>query len=177
MWLQCHWDRAALWQSSCKLWKGCPPVLPWQSSIFADSSARPALPQPQNWHKCQHCPYWCWSMFSALPLIDLVHWWCRPWQELNVPIQCPSGIMQRREPCKSLWQGLSFFLYFREITNKRSHWPGGQSAPRLYNSYNLCSCARPAHVGECWPGPEFKFTKLRFTTLLARDRHWRNPRK
>ena len=47
----------------------------------------------------------------------------------------------------------SFFLYFREIRKKRSHWPGGQSAPRLYNSYNLCPCARPAHVGECWPGP------------------------
>ena len=55
----------------------------------------------------------------------------------------------------------SFFLYFREIRKKRSHWPGGQSAPRLYNCYNLCPCARPAHVGdsECWPGPEFKFSK------------------
>ena len=53
----------------------------------------------------------------------------------------------------------SFFLYFRKIRNKRSHWPGGQLAPRLYNCYNLCPCARPAHVGECWPGPEFKFSK------------------
>ena len=53
----------------------------------------------------------------------------------------------------------SFFLYFREVRNKRSHWPGGQSAPRLYNRYNLCPCARPAHVGECGPGPEFKFSK------------------
>ena len=46
----------------------------------------------------------------------------------------------------------SFFLYFREIRNKQSHWPGGQSAPKLYNLYNLCPCARPAHVGKCWPG-------------------------
>ena len=53
----------------------------------------------------------------------------------------------------------SFFLYFREIRKKRSHRPGGQSAPRLYNRYNHCPCARPAHVGECGPGPEFKFSK------------------
>ena len=33
----------------------------------------------------------------------------------------------------------SFFLYFPwEIRKKRSHWPGGQSAPRLYYCYNLC---------------------------------------
>ena len=44
----------------------------------------------------------------------------------------------------------SFFLCFREIRKKLSHWPGGQLAPRLYNSsgYNLCPCAGPAHVGE-----------------------------
>ena len=59
---------------------------------------------------------------------------------------------------KSLTSPL-FFLYFREIRNKRSHWPGGQSAQKLYNCYNLCPCARHAHVGECWPGPEFKFSK------------------
>ena len=53
----------------------------------------------------------------------------------------------------------SLFLYFREIRKKRSHWPDGQSAPWLYNRYNLCLCARPAHVGECGPGPEFKFSK------------------
>ena len=43
----------------------------------------------------------------------------------------------------------SFFqvLYFQEIRNKRSHWPGCQSAPRLYNHSNLCPCARPAHLG------------------------------
>ena len=44
----------------------------------------------------------------------------------------------------------------------------------------------PAHVGECWPKPEFTLSKtlggsqmvvLRFTTLSARDRHWRNPRR
>ena len=48
-----------------------------------------------------------------------------------------------------------FFLIFREIRKKRSHWLGGQSAPRLYNRYNLCPCAKPAHVGawECRPGP------------------------
>ena len=53
----------------------------------------------------------------------------------------------------------SFFLYFREFRKTRSHGPGSQSAPRLYNRYNLCQCARPAHVGKCWPGPEFKFSK------------------
>ena len=54
-----------------------------------------------------------------------------------------------------------FFLYFREIRNKWSHWPCGQSAQRLYNSNlnNLCPCSRPAHVGKCWPWPEFKFSK------------------
>ena len=41
----------------------------------------------------------------------------------------------------------SFFLYFWEIRQKRIHWPGSQPALRLYNSYNLCPCARPAHVG------------------------------
>ena len=40
----------------------------------------------------------------------------------------------------------SFFLYFWEIRKKQSSWPGGQSAQRLYNCYNLCPCARPAHV-------------------------------
>ena len=63
------------------------------------------------------------------------------------------------EPWKSLSRGLHSFLYFREIRKKRSYRPGGQSAPRLYNRYNHCPCARPAHVGECWPGPEFKFSK------------------
>ena len=24
----------------------------------------------------------------------------------------------------------------------------------LYNHYNLCPCAKPAHVGKCWPGPQ-----------------------
>ena len=43
------------------------------------------------------------------------------------------------------------FLYFREIRKIRSHWPGGQSDLRLYNSYNLCPLARPAHVGEYGP--------------------------
>ena len=54
-----------------------------------------------------------------------------------------------------------YFLYFWDLRNKRSHWTGRccQPAPRLYNSYNLCPCARPTQVGECWPGPEFKFFK------------------
>ena len=53
------------------------------------------------------------------------------------------------------------FSVLGEIKKKWSHWPGGpsQSAPRLYNRYNLCPCARPAHVGKCGPGPEFKFSK------------------
>ena len=33
----------------------------------------------------------------------------------------------------------------------RAYWPGGQSAPRFYNRYNLCPCARPALVGEFGP--------------------------
>ena len=37
---------------------------------------------------------------------------------------------------KSLARPL-FFRYFREVRKKRSHWPGSQSAQRLYNSYNL----------------------------------------
>ena len=86
----------------------------------------------------------------------------------------------------------SFFLYFWEIKKKRSHWPGGQSdpsqIPRLYNCYNLCPCARRAHVGKCGPRVRVQVLQysgsgtsgmvvLRFTTLFARDRHWRNPRK
>ena len=35
----------------------------------------------------------------------------------------------------------SFFLYFREIRKKQSHWPGSQSALRLYNCFNLCPCS------------------------------------
>ena len=56
--------------------------------------------------------------------------------------QCWASVLE-----KSLTRPL-FFLYFQDIRNKRSHWPGGQSAPRLYNSYNLCPCARLAHVGD-----------------------------
>ena len=43
----------------------------------------------------------------------------------------------------------SSFLYFQEIRNKWSQWPGSQSAPRLYNRCNLCQCsyARPAQCG------------------------------
>ena len=50
---------------------------------------------------------------------------------------------------------------FSRIRKTRSHWPGGQSALRFYNCYNLYPsyCARQALVGECWPGPEFKFSK------------------
>ena len=51
----------------------------------------------------------------------------------------------------------SFFLFFREIRKKRRHWPGSQSAPRLYNCCNLCPYARPASLGKCWLGPQFKF--------------------
>ena len=76
----------------------------------------------------------------------------------------------------------SCFLYFREIRNKQRHWPGGQSALRLYNSYDLCPSARPAHVGECGPGPAFKISKtveVAFKSDLqsVRDRHWRNSRR
>ena len=50
-------------------------------------------------------------------------------------------------------------LYFQEIRKKWIHWPGGQSAQRFYNCYHLCPCARPAHVGKCWPWPQIKFSK------------------
>ena len=53
----------------------------------------------------------------------------------------------------------SFFLYFREIRKKRSHWPDDLSASRLYNRNYLCPCARPALVGEWGPWPVFKFSK------------------
>ena len=53
----------------------------------------------------------------------------------------------------------SFLLYFWEVRKKRSHWPGCQSAPSFYNSYNFCPCARHAHVGKCGPWPKFKFSK------------------
>ena len=38
------------------------------------------------------------------------------------------------------------FSVFSRNQEKRSHWPGGQSAPRLSNRYNLCPCARPAQT-------------------------------
>ena len=68
----------------------------------------------------------------------------------------------------------SFFLYFREIRNKWSHWPGGQSAPRLYNRYNLHMCQARTSGRE---NSGSQMVVLRFTTLSAWDRHWRNPRK
>ena len=88
---------------------------------------------------------------------------------------------------KSLTRPLPF-LYFREIRKKRSHWPGGQSDLRLYNSYNLCPLARPAHVGEYGPTAQAQVQVLkkkkgswtivlRYTTLSARESYWRNPRK
>ena len=54
-------------------------------------------------------------------------------------------------PSLGLWLELSPTM-MAEIRKKQSQWPGSQSAPRLYNGYNLCLCARPAHVGKCWPG-------------------------
>ena len=57
---------------------------------------------------------------------------------------------------KSLTRPL-FFLYFQEIRKKWSHWPGSQSAPRLYNHYNL------------WPGKkswEFEGKILCYHELL-----------
>ena len=65
-----------------------------------------------------------------------------------------------------------FFLYFGEIRpgNKGIHWPGSQSAHRLYNLYNLCPCARPSHVGKFWrPGSEFKFSKTVKVRWLCSD--------
>ena len=89
---------------------------------------------------------------------------------------------------KKSWTRPLLFLYFREIRKKRSHWPGGQSDLRLYNSYNLCPLARPAHVGEYGPTAQAQvqvlkkkkgswMIVLRYTTLSARESYWRNPRK
>ena len=41
---------------------------------------------------------------------------------------------------------------FREIRNKWSHWLGSQSAPRLFDCYNLCQCAIPAYQASAGPG-------------------------
>ena len=127
--------------------------------------------------ECEHCN--CEKMVeSVLPEFGGVHTACGC---VNVPIIPPptpvlyftvttlAGICTYTTHSTHTYQSWawsltrpSFFLYFREIRNKRSHWPqwpGGQSAPRLYNCYNLCPCARPAHVDECWPWPKFKFSK------------------
>ena len=79
---------------------------------------------------------------------------CEQWQE-NFGLSKPVLGMSLRKVSFEAF----IFSVFREIRNKLSNWPGGQSAQRLYNSYNLCPCARPANVGKCWTGPEFKLSK------------------
>ena len=111
----------------------------------------------------------CMSLMSLLMLRCSLHA-CSPrpslllilqmdWQGTPIRVYAASACQSGAWALKKSLMRPSFFLYFREIRKKQSHWPGGQSAPRLYNRYNLCPCARPAHVGECGPGPEFKFSK------------------
>ena len=97
----------------------------------------------------QNLPVFSFSNLSSEFSVHLVWNIWRPWQ---------SGAWASENSLRSL----RFSCIFEKSGpwNKRSHWPCGQSAPRLYNSYNLCPCAKPAHVSvECWPGPEFKFSK------------------
>ena len=57
----------------------------------------------------------------------------------------------------------SFFLYFEKSgINEANDLAVSQlrAGPRLYSSYKLYPCARPAHVGYCGPGAEFKFSKI-----------------
>ena len=77
----------------------------------------------------------------------------RPFQQQHSLNQSGAWALEVRK----VFYGAFIFSVFWRIRNKWSHWPGGQSAPRLYNHYNLCPCARPAHV---WPGPRFKFSTL-----------------
>ena len=62
---------------------------------------------------------------------------------------------------------------------------GSGRAPRPYNSYNYCPCARPAHVTKCWSltksaqkqqksdHPALIFIMMfRVNTLSTRDCHW-----
>ena len=67
----------------------------------------------------------------------------------------------------------SLFLYFREIRNKLSHWPGSQSAPRLYNHYNLYLCAMPRALTGSVPrkmahGQQRNSAPIRNRTYVAR---------
>ena len=84
----------------------------------------------------------------------------------------------------------SCFLYFREIRNKRSHWPGGRSAYEAPRLTLAIISGFSAHVSglHMWAsagqGPSSSSPKqwslmvvLRFTTLSAQDCHWENPRR
>ena len=104
------------------------------------------------------CDFGYWLLGNNLPRCarawpqELGHWFG------SQNLQLSSGIAQSWAWAleKSLMRpSILLVMYFQvwEIRKKRSHWPGSQPAPRLYNRYNLCPCARPAHVGECWPGP------------------------
>ena len=77
------------------------------------------------------------------------------------------------------------FQYFRQFQEKR--WPSllRWNAPTLFNYYNHCQCAWPAHMAESWPRawlPVLQSTggrmlMLTIKPLLARDRHRRNLRE
>ena len=79
----------------------------------------------------------------------------------------------------------SVFSGNQEKTKPLTRRSVSSKTPRLYNCSNLCPCARPAHVGELralarvqvFQNSGSQMVVLRFTTLSARDLHWRNPRK
>ena len=69
-----------------------------------------------------------------------------------------------------------FFLYFRNSEKNVA----SQKARRLFNSYNLCLCSRPAHVGVSWlwaqvqvlQNKRSQIVMLRFKTLSVSDLLW-----
>ena len=81
-----------------------------------------------------------------------------------------------------------FFYYLEKF--KENQWQAFSDtfAPRLYDSYNHCPCAKPAHVPAAWPSPgpwpdskcpktvEVGCSCQEKKNLLAQDSHWRNSR-
>ena len=102
-------------------------------------------------------PSYCWAELEHPNFRSWVRA-CSPWNDRD-SWKAPGAWALK----KSLTRPF-FSLYFREIRNKRSHRPGGRSAPRLNNIYNLCPCARPAHVGECRPGQKTVYNSSNFAT-------------
>ena len=96
-----------------------------------------------------------------------------------------------RSPGEQGWKILSaghcFFSIFDNSRKTNGRAFSGQTALRLYTSYNHCPCARPAHEAESGPWPNSKcsnsvevecsFLRLKLCQRRRRDRHWRNSRK